>query len=709
MASSEILTSAATNHEVLTEASKMKESKEEEEEEKKEMNRKEKRKALKKMKRKQIRKEIAITERVEEEARLNDPEEQRRMQLLEEQEAERMERDRKLFEERERAWMESQQRIQQEQEQQQQQIALLEESQSAPNGNVSNNDDDDDDQWEYVEEGPPEIIWQGNEIILKRNKVRVRVSNKEPNQNQHVDDADRPTSNPLPPECHSNSSAHLVLENVAQQVPNFGTEQDKAHCPFHLKTGACRFGQRCSRVHFYPDKSCTLLMKNMYSGPGLAWDQDEGLEYTDEEVERCFEEFYDDVHTEFQKFGEIVNFKVCKNGAFHLRGNVYVHYKFLDSALLAYNTINGRYFAGKQVTCNFVSLTRWKGAICGEYMKSGYKTCSHGTACNFIHCFRNPGGDYEWADSDRPPPKYWVKRMAALFGYSDDYEALAEQENVSFRKNTGEMSKSDSFSVRVFYRYHSSRSRSRERDQLKSYSSRRKHGDERRQRTPDEGSNANSKDNHKIRHKTRVSDSNRELLGKDENREDHHKHSRKCSLHSDKDDSIRSHDEDFDTVLARTGKDDEVEHGKEPRISKKGKRDRRDWIYESESALHTSRRKSSRHHGRDNRAGEAESNKDLFDQGDLEPHDSSRKSSRHKRPGHRGDKKDYDSEHDEVDGDWSWRERHRRSGYRDDIKDHENEREEADRSWSLSRWDSDGHHHKKKSSGHHSPDRDGDI
>ncbi|RYR73222.1 hypothetical protein Ahy_A02g007568 isoform C [Arachis hypogaea] len=727
MASNELLTSAATNPEVLTEAAKTKENKGEEEEEKKEMSRKEKRKALKKMKRKQIRKEIAVKEREEEEARINDPDEQRRMQLLEQQEAERMESDRKLFEERERAWMELQQRIQQQQEQQQQQIDLLEESQSARNDNGSDNDDD---QWEYVEEGPPEIIWQGNEIILKRNKVRVRVSNKETKQNQHADDADRPTSNPLPPESHSNSFAQQVLENVAQQVPNFGTEQDKAHCPFHLKTGACRFGQRCSRVHFYPDKSCTLLMKNMYNGPGLAWEQDEGLElgniqamacgamlqispnesknpyltclpifqYTDEEVERCFEEFYDDVHTEFQKFGEIVNFKVCKNGAFHLRGNVYVQYKHLDSALLAYNTVNGRYFAGKQVSCNFVSLTRWKVAICGEYMKSGYKTCSHGTACNFIHCFRNPGGDYEWADSDRPPPKYWMKKMIALFGYSDDYEALGERENLSLQKNTGEMSRSDSF------RYHSSRSRSRERDQLKSYSSRRKHGDERRQRSPDEGWNANSKENHKIKHKTPVSDSNREWLEKDENRESHHKHYGKSLLHSDKDDSRRSHDEDFDTDLANTGKDNEVEHGKERRHCKKGKRDRRDRIYESESEHHTSRRKSSRHHSRDNRTGEAESNKDLFDQGDLEPHDSSRKNSRHRRFNHREDNRDYDSEHDEVDGDWSRRERDRRSSYREDIKDHENECDEVDRGWS--RWDGDGrsHNKKKRSRHHHSPD-----
>lgn len=45
----------------------------------------------------------------------------------------------------------------------------------------------------------------------------------------------------------------------------------------------------------------------------------------------------------------IIAFQVCKNGAFHLRGNLYVHYKSLDSAVMAYQAMNGRYFAGKQV------------------------------------------------------------------------------------------------------------------------------------------------------------------------------------------------------------------------------------------------------------------------------------------------------------------------------------------------------------------------
>ncbi|GMI78598.1 hypothetical protein HRI_001529100 [Hibiscus trionum] len=425
-------------------------------------SRKEKRKELKKMKRKQWRKEAAEKEREAEEARLNDPEEQNRIARHEEEERKRNEMALKEFQERERAWiqaMEIKRKAQQDMEEEENRKNDLKED---DNGEQRQQKEMDDD-WEYVEEGPAEIIWQGNEIIIRKKKVRVPKG--EANQKSTPEDADRPTSNPLPPQSDAfsdylnASSAQQMLESVAKEVPNFGTEQDKAHCPFHLKTGACRFGQRCSRVHFYPDKSCTLLMRNMYNGPGLALEQDEGLEYTDEEVEQCYEEFYEDVHTEFLKFGEIVNFKVCKNGSFHLRGNVYVQYKSLESAVLAYESINGRYFAGKQIKCEFVNITRWKVAICGEFMKSRLKTCSRGTACNFIHCFRNPGGDYEWADWDKPPPRYWVKKMAALFGYTDEveFEKQIEQENSGHSRNPDRKGKSDDD------RHRSRRPKSRER------------------------------------------------------------------------------------------------------------------------------------------------------------------------------------------------------------------------------------------------------
>ncbi|KAJ4717589.1 zinc finger CCCH domain-containing protein 5 [Melia azedarach] len=395
--------------------------------------RKEKKKLAKKKKRKEKRKEMAEKEREEEEAGANDAEEQRKLEMMMKEVEEERERALKEFEERERIWIQEME-LKKKFEEEERKKALEEEREKEEAKKKlqveKENECDEDDDWEYVEEGPAEIIWQGNEIIIRKKKVRV--PKKDMNQPSEKEDADRPTSNPLPPQSEAFTNyqhAQQALENVARQVPNFGTEQDKAHCPFHLKTGACRFGQRCSRVHFYPDKSCTLLIKNMYNGPGLAWEQDEGLE-------------------------------VCRNGSSHLRGNVYVHFKLLESAVLAYRAVNGRYFAGKQITCEFVNVSRWKIAICGEFMKSRLKTCSRGMACNFIHCFRNPGGDYEWANWDKPAPRYWMKEMAALFGYSDESECWKQTE----QDHLGRIRNSNKIDTANMDRHWSRRSRSRSHD-----------------------------------------------------------------------------------------------------------------------------------------------------------------------------------------------------------------------------------------------------
>ena len=42
------------------------------------------------------------------------------------------------------------------------------------------------------------------------------------------------------------------------------------NCSFFLKTGSCRFGDRCSRHHPRPSSSTTLLIPGMYSNLGFA-------------------------------------------------------------------------------------------------------------------------------------------------------------------------------------------------------------------------------------------------------------------------------------------------------------------------------------------------------------------------------------------------------------------------------------------------------
>ncbi|XP_064614994.1 U2 small nuclear ribonucleoprotein auxiliary factor 35 kDa subunit-related protein 2-like isoform X2 [Liolophura sinensis] len=184
---------------------------------------------------------------------------------------------------------------------------------------------------------------------------------------------------------------------------NYGKEQLRETCPFFRKTGACRFGDRCSRAHPEPEDCTTLLFPGMYSSFVLEqtlrdeYDMDIGLEYEEGETYQHFKDFYYDVLPEFKSMGRVVQFKVCCNFEPHLRGNVYVQFYREDEAQAAFAKFNGRYYGGKQLSAQFVSIERWKLAICGLY---GRKQCPKGKNCNFLHVFRNPGNEFRDADMD---------------------------------------------------------------------------------------------------------------------------------------------------------------------------------------------------------------------------------------------------------------------------------------------------------------------
>ncbi|CAF0864041.1 unnamed protein product [Didymodactylos carnosus] len=148
-----------------------------------------------------------------------------------------------------------------------------------------------------------------------------------------------------------------------------GIERPK--CSFFLKTGVCKYNERCSRFHDRPDVSNTILLLNMYSnfemqyGLDDEYDADIGLEFEESERYQNFKEFYYDVLPEFEAFGHVVEFKVCSNFEIHLRGNVYVQFKTDDEAVRAFQRMNGRFYGGKMLQCEFVNITNWKNSICG--------------------------------------------------------------------------------------------------------------------------------------------------------------------------------------------------------------------------------------------------------------------------------------------------------------------------------------------------------
>nr|CAI5854338.1 unnamed protein product [Callosobruchus analis] len=125
------------------------------------------------------------------------------------------------------------------------------------------------------------------------------------------------------------------------------TNPNKQICPFFQKTGACRFGDACSRNHIRPGISRVLLIPNFFSHYSLEktdFEQvlDSDLEHENHETYRAFREFFHDVVDELENYGRLKLFKVCCNKEHHLRGNVYVEFATTRAALKCYKGIHGR-------------------------------------------------------------------------------------------------------------------------------------------------------------------------------------------------------------------------------------------------------------------------------------------------------------------------------------------------------------------------------
>ncbi|CAH8823538.1 unnamed protein product [Trichobilharzia szidati] len=228
-------------------------------------------------------------------------------------------------------------------------------------------------------------------------------------------------SSNLPPWHHP--PPPVSITSVVEQVPRSSISTVIEKCSFFRKTGACRYDFLCSRLHEYPsaydttasfnlinddqdgfdepiDNSCLVLrIPKMFTHFHLdltrkvgSEDQDSGLEVDENQLLSDYHEFYHDVRSEMEsRWGKISVIRTCRNLADHLCGTVYIEFARGPSATWdAAEACNGRWFAGRQLTCSVVRLGGgWREAICGLYHRG---KCPKGDLhCNFLHVFLNPG------------------------------------------------------------------------------------------------------------------------------------------------------------------------------------------------------------------------------------------------------------------------------------------------------------------------------
>ncbi|XP_043714144.1 splicing factor U2af small subunit B-like [Telopea speciosissima] len=164
----------------------------------------------------------------------------------------------------------------------------------------------------------------------------------------------------------------------------FGTEKDRVNCPFYFKIGACRHGDRCSRLHNKPTISPTLLLSNMYQRPDMITPgvDPQGQPIDPRKIQEHFEDFYEDIFEELNKFGEIESLNICDNLADHMVGNVYVQFKEEDQAAAALRALQGRFYSGRPIIVDFSPVTDFREATCRQFEEN---SCNRGGYCNFMH------------------------------------------------------------------------------------------------------------------------------------------------------------------------------------------------------------------------------------------------------------------------------------------------------------------------------------
>uniref|UniRef100_A0A2P2JKM9 U2 snrnp auxiliary factor small subunit n=1 Tax=Rhizophora mucronata TaxID=61149 RepID=A0A2P2JKM9_RHIMU len=160
----------------------------------------------------------------------------------------------------------------------------------------------------------------------------------------------------------------------------FGTEKDRVNCPFYFKIGACRHGDRCSRLHTKPSVSPTLLLSNMYQRLDVITSgvDAQGNPIDPRKIQQHFEGFYEDLFVELSKYGKIESLNVCDNLADHM-------FREEEHAADALRNLSGRYYACRPIIVDFCPVLDFCEATCRQYEEN---TCARGGYCNFMHLKR---------------------------------------------------------------------------------------------------------------------------------------------------------------------------------------------------------------------------------------------------------------------------------------------------------------------------------
>ena len=179
---------------------------------------------------------------------------------------------------------------------------------------------------------------------------------------------------------------------------HYRSSSSSQNCSFYLKIGACRHGNRCSRVHNPVQHSLTVILPHFYENPLTAQKSLEEVEsnpnigrnsyyqpFKTLKEKYLLEDFYVDVFEELSKYGEIDTLLIASNVCDHLVGNVYVKYYMEEDAEKAVRRVNGRFYKGRMVKAALTPVADFDEAKCRTFYELKGHGCKRHGDCNFLH------------------------------------------------------------------------------------------------------------------------------------------------------------------------------------------------------------------------------------------------------------------------------------------------------------------------------------
>lgn len=132
------------------------------------------------------------------------------------------------------------------------------------------------------------------------------------------------------------SLLNIKINNITDEeviAKLFTKEPEKTiKCPFYYKIGACRHGDRCTKLHREPTNSPTVLLKNLYWSPLNQCKSFQHViplhHYSADELQQHFDDTYLELFVELErKYGKLEELLICDNIAEHLAGNAYIKFR----------------------------------------------------------------------------------------------------------------------------------------------------------------------------------------------------------------------------------------------------------------------------------------------------------------------------------------------------------------------------------------------